>query len=377
MRIAIIAAPYLAIPPVKYGGIEQVIAFLVSGLKKAGHTPILLAPADSTINCEIIPICDKAVIFAKTKEEKPAHDKLVAAAVQKTKDILHEIKHDIDIIHSHGFDLLEFQDVPNITTLHGPFEFGNLDYFNERKNLFYASISKNQQAPLPDLQYAGIVYNGLDPAMFPIVEQPADYLCFLGRFDREKNPHLAIKLAISMNMKIKIAGKIDFAGNDYFEQEIKPFLDHPLVEYLGELNFEDKVKLISNAKCNLHPASGFREPFGLSVMEAAYCGTPTLAIDKGSMPELIEDGRTGILVEDFIEGVNRIQECFDMDRTYIANRSRMLFNYDKMTEQYIIAYTKVIEAHKIKMQQRDIISTIMEDAREKLDASWNSSSLVA
>lgn len=373
MKVAIVASAYLPIPPLKYGGTEQVITLLIKGLKELGHEPILLGPGDSTIDCQVIPICEKALVFPKTREEKESHDRLVKQAQEKTSQILREIAPYVDVIHSHGFDLTEFQNFPNLTTLHGPIVFKELDYFLNRTNLFYASISKNQQAALPELQYVGVVYNGLDPEQFPIVEEPEDYLCFLGRFDREKNPHLAIQLAVNLGMKIKIAGKIDFQGNEYFADEIKPYLDHPLVEYLGELGFDEKVELVSKAKCNLHP-TGFREPFGLSIMEAAYCGTPTLAIHKGSMPELIEERRTGILVEDFIEGYHKIQDCFLMDRLYTANRARMLFNYKTMAKQYVMAYEKVIEATEARKKEQNVISEIMLDAKEKLNSIWNSRS---
>lgn len=135
----------------------------------------------------------------------------------------------------------------------------------------------------------GVVYNDENPDDFPLVTEPKEYLCFLGRLDRDKNPHLAIQPAISLGTKIKLVSKVGHLGEGYFEDEIEPYLKHPLVEYLGELGIDGKVELISNAKCNLHPTN-FREPFGLSVLEAAYCGTPTLAVARGSMPELIEPG---------------------------------------------------------------------------------------
>ncbi|OVE78944.1 hypothetical protein BVY00_01600 [bacterium G20] len=206
----------------------------------------------------------------------------------------------------------------------------------------YVSISKNQQAAFPSLNYIGVVYNGLDPKGFPVVTTPDDYLCFIGRFDLDKSPHLAIQLAINLGIKIKLAGKIDLDGAKYFKEQIQPFLDHPLVEFLGEVGFSQKAKLLSNAKCNLHPLLGRREPFGLTVIEAAYCGTPTLAINRGSMPEIIREGKTGMLVEDFVEGYSEIEQCFKMDRAYIARRTRRHFNYQKMAEDYVKAYKKVL-----------------------------------
>lgn len=341
MKIAIVAEPYVPIPPQSYGGIEQIVFHLVRGLKEQGHTPILLAPKTSEVDCELIATTDEPLYFPRNKKEVRSHTAKVMRTNRKTEKILKELLPDIDIIHSHGFDLKKFKDFPNLTTLHNPIEFESLDYYQKRRDLFYASISKNYQASFPDLRYAGVVYNGENPDDFPLVTQPDDYVCFLGRFDRDKNPHLAIQLAISHGIKIKLAGKIDHKGESYFEEEIAKYLKHPLVEYLGELDFEEKIELLSHAKVNLHP-TGFREPFGLTVIEAAYCGTPTMAIARGAMPELIEQGRSGLLVEDFVEGYHHLEECCGMDREYVASRARQLFSYKTMTQQYIDAYKHVL-----------------------------------
>jgi glycosyltransferase involved in cell wall biosynthesis len=348
MRVAIVAGPYVPIPPKGYGGAEQVIHYLIKGLMAAGHEPILLASGDSNVECELIPIVPEALSFAKDNASFKEHAAKVEEAQRVTAEKLRELLPRIDIIHSHGFDLKEFADFPNITTIHNEIVFHddndprNLAYYLERQQLNYVSISQNQQASCPQLHYVDAIYNGEDPNEFPLVKEADDYVCFLGRFDRKKNPHLAIELALEYGVKIKIAGKIDHESQEYFEHHIKPYLDHPLVEYLGELGFKEKVELLSHAKCNLHPTS-FREPFGLTVLEAAYCGTPTLAIARGSMPELIEFGRTGIWVEDFVEGYHRMEECFAMDRTYVASRARQLFNYRTMANKYAAAYETVIQ----------------------------------
>lgn len=344
MRIAIVANPQVPVPPVKYGGIEQVEYYLIKGLQEEGHEPILFGTADSKADCEIVPITDEAIYFPKKHAELPAHQRHLKRIAQKTARLLRENMPRLDIIHSQGFDMTGFEEFPQITTLHNPITLEMLPYYAERKHLYYVSISKNQQSTYPDLNYVSTVYNGLDPAAFPVVEKPQDYLCFLGRFDAEKSPHLAIELALQMNMPIKIAGKIAFEGETYFPERIEPYLQHPLVEYLGELNFNDKVELLSNARCNIHPTN-FREPFGLTVLEAAYCGTPTLAINRGSMSELIENGHTGSLVEDFVEGYHHMQECFEMDRLYIASRAWSLFNYRTMARDYLKAYQRVIDAY--------------------------------
>jgi glycosyltransferase involved in cell wall biosynthesis len=341
MRIAIVSGPHVPIPPIKYGGTEQVIHYLIKGLVEAGHEPILLGPGDSSVTCELVPIVDKAIGFPQTRRQLPKFAKLQKEINKVTARKLKSLQRHVDIIHSHGFDLKKFSDFPNVTTLHNKTLIDDINYLHEREDLYFVSISKNQQEAHPELKYVGVVYNGEDPLDFPLIKRPNNYLCFLGRFDRDKNPHLAIQLAIKLNMKIKVAGKIDFQAEGYFQEEVAKYFDHPLVEYMGELEFKDKIKLLSHAKCNLHP-TGFREPFGLTVLEAAYCGTPTLAIAQGSMPELIREGKTGVLVEDFIEGYHQINQCFAMNREYIAKRARRLFNYKNMTRDYIKAYRRVI-----------------------------------
>jgi glycosyltransferase involved in cell wall biosynthesis len=344
MKIAIVGNPYYPIPPTKYGGTERVINYLIKGLKEKGHEPILLAPGDSTIDCEVIPIVKKSMPFPK--RDSVYFRTRQALALQRTKAALEKIAPYVDIIHSHDFDLKNFQKYPNVTTLHGHIDFTNYNFYKERKDLPFVSISKNQQATFPSMNFVGVAYNGLDPSLFPLVAKPKDYICFIGRFDFDKSPHLAIQLAIAMGIKIKLAGKLDLEGYDYFRQYVKPHLKNPLVEYLGEVSAEDGIKLVSQAKCNIHPLLGRREPFGLTVIESAYCGTPTMAINRASMPELIEDRKTGFLVEDFVEGYNYMDELFSLDRQYVADWSRKKFNYKNMTNDYIKAYRKVIKDYK-------------------------------
>lgn len=369
MKVAIVAGPHYPIPPAKYGGTETVIYYLIKGLKELGHEPILLGPADSKVDCQIIPTVRKSIAFPVSRTDLPRFQKKIARINAKTEELLKKVARKVDVIHSHGFDLLKFQKYPNLTTLHARITLEDLDYYEQRKDLYYVSISKNQQHTVPDLQYMGVVYNGEDPSEFPIINEPEDYLCFIGRFDRDKQPHLAIQLAIKLGMKIKVAGKLDHEGYGYFEEEVKRYFDHPLVEYLGEVNFEQKVELMGKARCNLHPIS-FREPFGLTVIEAAYMGTPTLAIKRGSMRELIEQGRTGQLVEDFVEGYHKIGECFAMDRHYVAKRARSLFNYKTMTRQYLAAYQAVIESVQARKKEESLLSALTRRAREELESIW-------
>ena len=348
MKIAVVAAPFYPVPPVKYGGTERVVYYLIKGLKELGHEPILLGPGDSKVDCQIIPIVYKAINFPLGDDSVVKAFRAQARKAElKTSRLLKQLAPSVDIIHSHGFDMKSFKKYPNITTLHTRLTFDDINYYKKRTDLSFIAISKNQRDAMPYLSDVDVVYNGEDPSEFEFVNKPDNYLCFLGRFDRDKNPHLAIELAINLGMKIKVAGKVDFEGGEYFESEIKKYINHPQVEYLGEIGFEQKVKLLSRAKCNLHPIS-FREPFGLTVIEAAYCGTPTLAIRRGSMKELIQQDKTGLVVEDFIEGRNRIEECFKMNRRNIARITDRKFNYLNMAIGYVKAYRRIIKQKTLR-----------------------------
>jgi glycosyltransferase involved in cell wall biosynthesis len=370
MKIAVVAGPYIPVPPLKYGGTERVIYSLIKGLKELGHEPVLLGPGDSKPGCEVIPIVDKHIFFPRTEAGLPAFRKLVKASHKTTIRKLKEILPEIDIIHAHDIDIKEFADFPHLSTVHGPILFNQLDYYGRRKHMFFASISKNQQEAHPDMQWIGAVYNGEDPKEFPFIKRPENYVCFIGRLDREKNPHLAIELALTSGIKIKVAGKVDFLGNDYFNKEVKKYFRHPLVEFLGELDKKQSIKLLSKARLNLHPTTGFREPFGLTVLEAAYCGTPTLAVDRGSMPELIEDGRTGLLVEDMIEGYHQLEDLFTMDREYISRRARRLFNYQVMAKQYTRAYKKILSIYRMRRREEERVQRLTNESKKELELLW-------
>lgn len=377
MRIGILASPRIAIPPKKYGGIERVVYYLIKGLKEQGHEVILFGTKDSEVDCEVIGV-ENAVPYASTPEEEKEYNERTKDIHARTLELVEKNLHRIDILHVHEeqYDITRFKDFPNLTTIHNPFAMGfNTDpYFERKDKLFYSTVSYNQQKPIPFLRYVGAIYNCLDAAEFPFNPTPEDYVCFLGRLDPAKQPHLAIWFAIRNNIKIKLAGNYNFANKHYYETELKPlFENNPLVEYIGEVGMEEKIKLFSNALCNLHPIS-FREPFGLTVIEAAYCGTPTIAIRRGSMPEIIEDGKTGILVEDFDEATYQLDKVKSFDRQYISDRSRKLYDYKIMAKQYVKAYENILNIFKEnpdlepKLLEKELAEsqTLVQSVRDEL-----------
>ncbi len=236
--------------------------------------------------------------------------------------MLNAIADQIDIAHAHSLDipglifsadLLMGASVPNVTTLHSAVDISNYSQFAACENSLVA-CSQNQAAACPDMNVTAVIHHGLDPAPFDFCRDSDAYVCFLGRMDRIKQPHLAIELALQKRLPIRLAGPIsDGSPGRYFDRVIKPLLCRDGVEYFGVLGTKEKANLLGKASCNLHP-TGFREPFGLTVIEAAFCGTPTLAIRRGALSEVVDQGVTGVLVEDYVEACYRLEECISLDR---------------------------------------------------------------
>lgn len=378
MNIAIISPAYLPIPPKKYGGTERVIFNLIKGLKELGHNPILFGPADSEVDCEIIPIIDKATGFSQNAEENVRLNVLRADALKKAFEEINKNIDRIDILHSHGIDIKEFANIPHLFTLHLELVLDDVNstrtvrYFKEREDLFYNTISYNALQSFQNLNVLGTVYNGLDPADFPFVETPEDYYAFVGRFNPDKNPHIAMQLAIEKQKHLKVAAKYEYVDDRYFQERCKPLLNNEFVEDVTEQNDQGKTNILSHAKVNLHPTN-FREPFGLTIIEAAYCGTPSLAIRRGSMAELIEDKKTGRLVEDFTEGYFAVDECESFDRKYISDRARRMFNYKIMAKQYEKLYENIIKIYKDNIQSdKTKLNEYVENSKEELSNLYNS-----
>jgi glycosyltransferase involved in cell wall biosynthesis len=352
LKILMMSAPYLPVPPLKYGGTERVIFNIVKGLSNFCDIK-LIATGDSNVPCDVLETVSKHLFFAKTIEEREANDLAVEATDKVVINHILKYSEWADIYHSH-FNrhtnllrlLMEENAIPTkpiLTTLHGAYSVDQQEFFEDNGHLYFNSISNNQRMAYPkNVNWAGTIYNSVDTSDFPLNMYPENYVCFLGRFDPEKYPHKAIELAGAWGVPIKLAGKIDHLGEAYFNEKIKPFIDGEKVIYLGELAVKDKSDLLRKALVNLHPTN-FREPFGLTICEAACSGTPTLAIRKGALPELIEHGRTGYCVEDFEEGFHCFDKLKKMKRKYISVRAKMLFDIETMSDEYLSLYESLLK----------------------------------
>ncbi len=342
-------APGATFPAPQFHSVDRVVQALIQGLVHLNQRVLVFAPASSKVQGELIPVGAAPILLRDDRACKSLHE-AQGRALREVK----RLSGDIDLVHAHALDitgvlysthLLSDLTIPNVTTLHSVIETRDYGYFVSCKNNIIA-CSASQWRACPSLNVVSVVHHGLESTLYPFVAEPEGYLCFVGRMDSVKQPDRAIELAIQCGMRIKVAGNIDNQDSmQYFTSRVKPLLNHPLVEYLGTIDFDEKLRVIGGASCNLHP-TGFREPFGLSVIEAGFCGTPTLAIRRGALPEIIVDGQTGALVEDFVEGCYRLSDCLKLDRRQISEHTRKKFDVLRMASDYIGVYHKVLSERK-------------------------------
>jgi glycosyltransferase involved in cell wall biosynthesis len=250
---------------------------------------------------------------------------------------------EFDLIHNH-FDFLPLTysrliKTPMVTTIHG-FSSPKIIPVYKRYNRwnYYVSISHADRSP--ELDYIATVYNGIDKSLFTLREKPGDYLLYFGRIHHDKGTWEAIQIAKKAGMKLILAGIIQ--DKDYFEEKVAPFLNDDDIVYVGSARPEKRNELLGNAYALLHPIN-FNEPFGLSVAEAMFCGTPVIAFNKGSMKELVVDGTTGFLVTSIDEAVEKIPLILNLDRLYCRAWAEKNFSKEKMVDDYLKVYRKILE----------------------------------
>ncbi|NUS39071.1 MAG: glycosyltransferase family 4 protein [Lysobacter sp.] len=340
MRIAQIAPLCEAVPPRLYGGTERIVAYLADALVAVGHDVTLFAAADARTHATLVPGRDQAIRLdpEPLKSEVAAH-----------LSMLHEVRrrrHEFDVLHFH-IDLMHFplfEDCPErtLTTLHGRLDLKDLpDTYRRWPHFPLVSISDHQRRPLRFANWAGTVYHGLPDTLLPFAPQPqGGYLAFLGRISPEKRPDRAIAIARSAGLPLKIAAKIDQADRAYFHDEIKPLLVDPNVEFIGEIGDREKSAFLGNATALLFPID-WPEPFGLVMIEAMACGTPVIAWNCGSVPEVVDDGVTGRVVTSEEEAIAAVGEVAGYDRRRIREVFERRFSAGAMAAGYEALYLRV------------------------------------
>lgn len=339
MRIAQVAPLRERVPPPSYGGIELVVSHLTDELVRRGHEVTLFASGDSLTQAKLEAVCDRALRLDLNVVNYEAYELLELSQVYQRAA-------QFDLIHSH-LDILTLAlaglvGTPTLHTLHHSFNPDTAKIYTHHNKQPCVSISDAQRKI--DLNYVGTVYNGIDESTYPFIAQPENppYLAFLGRFSPEKGPHHAISIAKQAGWCLKMAGKIDRVDRKFFEQEIAPHIDGKQIQYLGEVNHEEKAKLLGNAAITLFPIT-WQEPFGLVMIESMATGTPVIATNMGSVPEVVNHGVTGFVCETHQDMASMIPKALQLNRHSCRKDVEDRFTVSKMVDGYEAIYRQIIE----------------------------------
>ena len=339
MKIAQVTPLYEAVPPRLYGGTERVVAHLTDALVELGHEVTLFASADAVTKAKLVAVRDQAIRLdpAPLKSDLAAHLAQLAE-VRRRADEFDVIHFHTDMIHFPFFDRMAAR---TVTTLHGRLDLKDLAGVYQRWPQFpLVSISDDQRKPLPFANWAATVQHGMAAKFYDFSSKSDGYLAFLGRISPEKRPDRAIAIAIATGRRLKLAAKVDAADRTYFEDEIAHLLDHPLIEFVGEIGDSEKSAFLGGADALLFPID-WPEPFGLVMIEAMACGTPVIAYACGSVPEVIEDGLTGFIVHGDAEAVAAVHRLGVLDRAAIRRRFEQQFSATAMANRYLALYGRL------------------------------------
>ncbi len=340
MKIAQISPLYEAVPPRLYGGTERVVAFLTDALVELGHEVTLFASGEAETTATLVPARDQAIRLdpEPLKSDVAAHLAMLAEVRRRADEF--------DVLHFHT-DLLQFpmfEDIAErtITTLHGRLDLKDLPGVYRRwTNYPLVSISDDQRKPISFANWIGTVHHGLPSELLTFHLRSEGYLAFLGRISPEKRPDRAIEIARRSGKPLKIAAKVDAADRAYWSEVIEPMIRaEPLVEFIGEIGDADKSAFLGGADALLFPID-WPEPFGLVMIEAMACGTPVIAFDCGSVPEVIEAGRTGFIVKEMDEAVEAVGRLRDLRRTEVRRRFEARFSALAMARRYLYLYAAI------------------------------------
>ncbi|HEY0204212.1 MAG TPA: glycosyltransferase family 4 protein [Acetobacteraceae bacterium] len=335
MRIAQIAPLHEAVPPRLYGGTERVVSFLTEELVAMGHDVTLFASGDSVTGAELEAVWPHALRLDPSVRDPIAPHMLLMEAVRRRAA-------EFDVMHFHvdywPFSLFSRQPTPFLTTMHGRLDLPELQpVFDAFPNAPVVGISASQRGPLPQARWVGTVPHGLPPGLLMPQPGPHGYLAFLGRIAPEKGPDCAIRIARACGLPLRMAAKVSDADRSYFEAVIQPMLAEGGAELVGEINDAEKPAFLSGARALLMPIS-WPEPFGLVMIEAMACGTPVIAFNRGAAPEIVEDGRTGFIVEDEAGAAAAIARLGRLPRAAVRAAFEARFTARRMAEDYLAIY---------------------------------------
>ena len=341
MRIAQVAPLAESVPPKLYGGTERVIAWLVDELAGLGHDVTLFASGDSRTRAKLVPAWPRALRLGRPRSDPTvAHTALLEHVARRAPafDVIH---YHTDWIH---LPLSSRSRVPFVTTLHGRLDLPGLpEALRHFPKAPFISISDNQRAPLADANWLGTIYHGLPPDSLRPRFEAGDYLAFLGRLAPEKGPETAIRLARSAGMPLRLAAKRPRAQRDWFKERVEPLIDGERVQIVGEVNEGTKEGFLAGAAALLFPID-WPEPFGLVMIEAMACGTPVIAYRRGSVPEVVDDGLTGFVVDNDAEALRAIECLHQLDRRKVRQGFERRFTARRMAKDYLRCYELLVGA---------------------------------
>jgi glycosyltransferase involved in cell wall biosynthesis len=348
MKIAQLAPLWESVPPQLYGGTERIVSYLTEELVRQGHEVTLFASGDSKTAAQLQAGCPRALRLHDTSLINRD-----APLLLMQERALGTASAQYDIIHSHldflSFPLSRRAHAPVVTTLHGRLDLRELQpIFNEYTEMPVVSISNAQRKPLPQANWAGTVHHGIPKNLYSLHDRPGSYLAFLGRISPEKCPDHAIEIAKRVGIPLRIAAKVDPADHEYFKQKIERLLDHPLIEYVGEINDAEKNDFLGEAAALLCPYD-WPEPFGLVLIEAMACGTPVLAYRQGSIPEVIDHGVTGYICDNIGEMAQAVAGVSLLDRTRCREIFERRFTVERMVKDYVAIYEHMAASHRPRL----------------------------
>jgi glycosyltransferase involved in cell wall biosynthesis len=337
MKIAQVAPLAERCPPRLYGGTERIVSYLTEELVRQGHEVTLFSSGDSRTAAKLVRCSDMALRLNPAVKDHVPYHLVMLDEVRRRAD-------DFDVIHFH-IDLLHFPLIRDfadrtLTTLHGRLDLPDLKpFYAAFPEIPLVSISDSQRRPMPAVNWAGTIPHGLPRDLLPFSPRPkGDYLAFLGRISPEKRPDRAIDIAARSGLPLKIAAKVDKVDRAYWDMVIAPLVArHDNVEFVGEINDTEKASFLGNARALLFPID-WPEPFGLVMIEAMACGTPVIAWNCGSVPEVVDDGVTGFIVDDEVAAVAAIGRLARLDRTKVRAAFEQRFTVARMAEDYLAIY---------------------------------------
>jgi glycosyltransferase involved in cell wall biosynthesis len=341
MRIAQVSPLYESVPPRLYGGTERVVSWLTEERVRLGHDVTLFASGDSVTAARLIACSDQGLRLDRHCVDPLVHHMLMMEKVFDRID-------DFDIVHFHC-DYLHFpwtrrSGEANLTTLHGRLDLVDLPpLYEEFDDMPVVSISDAQRTPLPWLNWQGTVHHGMPVDAYPYRASAGEHFAFLGRVSPEKGLDRAIDIAGRLGRKLRVAAKIERTDRDYFDAVIKPLFRLPHVEFIGEIGERDKGEFLGSARALLFPID-WPEPFGLVMMESMACGTPVVALRRGSVSEVIDDGRSGFICDDLDDLVAAAERIDELDRATCREAFERRFSAARMAADYLTLYQRQLEA---------------------------------